>query len=101
MVQHVESPEFEETEIERSETGVRVVKSLLFLVIYQVVETVLTALVVFSLIFALVTKSPPSPRVRRFANRVLAYGYRMGRYLTYNDERAPFPFDEFPEEIEP
>ncbi len=101
MVQHVESSEFEDGVIERPETTLRLVKSLLFILIYQVVETVLITLVAFSLIVAFVTKAPPSERVRRFANRVLAYGYRMGRYVTYNEERAPFPFDDFPEEIEP
>jgi hypothetical protein len=101
MVQHVESEEFEEDGISRGETGLRAVKTLLFLLIYQLVEAVLTALIAFSLIVAFIAKAPPSARVRRFSNRVLAYGYRMGRYATYNEERAPFPFDDFPEEIEP
>lgn len=101
MVQHVESEEFEEDGIPRGETALRGVKTLLLLLIYQLVEAVLSLLILFSLIVAFVTKAPPSARVRHFSNRVLAYGYRMGRYATYNEEQAPFPFDDFPEEIEP
>ena len=45
----------------------------------------------------LATRLPPSPRVRDFANRVVGYYYRIGRYMTFNDARPPFPFADFPE----
>ena len=99
MVQHVESEEFEDG-IPRGETALRAAKTLLFWLIYQVVETVLTVVVVFSLLVAFITRTPPSARVRRFSQSVLAYGYQMGRYVTYQDERAPFPFDDFREDID-
>lgn len=51
--------------------------------------------------FALVTTRPPSERVRRFANRVLSYLYHIVRYLTYNEPELPFPFSDFPPELEP
>jgi len=37
--------------------------------------------------------------VRRFANRVLSYFRRTGRYLSHNDSGPPFPFRDFPEEV--
>jgi hypothetical protein len=49
----------------------------------------------------LVTTRPPSERVRRFANRVLSYLYHIVRYLTYNEPELPFPFSDFPPQLEP
>ena len=93
--------EEEEREIERSETGIRILLSLLFLIIARVVETVLFVVILFELLYALITKEPPGERVRQFANRTLGYFYRIGRFLTYNEHKAPFPFSELPDELEP
>lgn len=87
--------------IPRSDTLIRGVLTLLFLLIGSVVELVLRVLIGFSLIFALVTGDPPSASVRGLANRVTAYLYRIYRYLTYNDARAPFPFSELEPALEP
>ncbi len=91
----------EEVEIERGDTLVRIVLTLLFALVAGVVEIVLRVLVAFSLIYALVLRKPPSQRVRGLANRIVAYNYRIYRYLTYNEPVAPFPFTDFPTEIEP
>ena len=88
-------------EIERAETGIRFVYFLIFLIIGRVVETVLVTVILFELLFTLVTRQAPGDSVRGFANRAVAYFYRIGRYLTYNDPDPPFPFAEFPPEVEP
>lgn len=93
--------ESEETPIERKETGIRVALSVLFWVILEVVKTALGILVLFQLIYTLITQKPPSDRVRNFANRALSYQYRLLRYLTYNEPGRPFPFSDFPPEVEP
>ncbi len=64
-------------------------------------ETVLAVVIVFGLLWTLITEQAPPPRVREFANRLVAYGYRMWRYMTYNEARVPFPFSEFPTAVEP
>jgi hypothetical protein len=87
-------------EIERGDTGVRLLYTLLFIVVARVVETVLLVVIIFELLFAWITRQPPGEAVRRFANRTISYFYRIGRYLTYNDAQPPFPFAEFPEEVE-
>ena len=96
-------PEIEDDEeqIERGETGIRILFSLLFWIVFQVVETVLAALVLFDLAFALITQREPSDRVKHFAERVIRYAVQVGRYLTYNRDTPPFPFDEFPQPPEP
>lgn len=87
--------------VPRRDTLLRVLLSLLFVVIAGIVETLLAVIVVFELAVALVTERPPSTRVRELANRIVSYYYRIGRYLTYNESRIPFPFDELPEPVEP
>jgi hypothetical protein len=87
-----------EREIDRKETGIRIVLSVLFMLILRLVEFVLGAIVIFQLIFALITKRPPGERVTRFANRIIAYFMQLLRYLTYQDDQRPFPFTDFPED---
>lgn len=88
-------------EIPRKETGYRIALTLLFAIISGVVRTVLALIVVFDLLFALITRRPPGPRVRTLANRITTYHYRVLRYLTYNESEVPFPFSDFPEPLEP
>ncbi len=87
-------------EIERRDTGIRILLTILFALIASVVETVLSVIVLFALIWTLVTRQAPSDRVRALANRIVAYYYRIARYLTYNESRVPFPFSDFPDSFE-
>ena len=73
---------------------------ILFVLIVGVVESVLGLIILFALLWALITKQPPAVGVRALANRIIAYYYRIGRYLTYNESLIPFPFSEFPEAFE-
>jgi hypothetical protein len=86
--------------IDRKDTGIRILLSAIFLLIAEVMKTILGLLTLFALGWTLVTKRPPSEQVRRFANRVVSYQYHLFRYLTYNEETRPFPFSDFPAELE-
>jgi hypothetical protein len=88
-------------EIERKDTALRPVYALLFVVIVRMVEAVVGAVVLFSLLFTLITKRPPHQSVKQFANRTISYLYHVLRYATYNETIAPFPLAEFPQEVEP
>ncbi len=88
-------------EIERGDTGIRILFTLLFCLVLNLVEAVLAVIILFELGYALLTRSEPSERVRGFANRVISYRYRIGRYLTFNAASPPFPFSEFPDDLEP
>ncbi len=79
----------------------RILLTILFLLVAGVIETVLLVIILFELGAALFTQSPPSSRVRDFANRIVSYYYKLGRYMTYNDSRIPFPFADFPNAVEP
>ena len=91
----------EVAEIPRSDTGIRILLTILFAVVASVLRTVVIAIVIFELLWALVTQHAPSMRVREFANRVIAYYYRVARFLTYNEATVPFPFSPFPPGLEP
>jgi hypothetical protein len=88
-------------EIPRLETAHRIGLTVLFAIVSSVLRTVLGAIVIFELLFALITRREPSWRVRELANQIIAYHYRLLRYLTYNESRVPFPFSDFPEPLEP
>lgn len=89
------------TEIERGDTAIRLGLTLLFVLVNGVLNSILGVTVIFELLWALVAKLPPSPQIRSFANRLIAYQYRIKRYMTYNESVVPFPFGEFPDELEP
>jgi len=88
-------------EIPRQETLYRIAYTVLFAIVAGVLRTVLALIVVFELLFALITRLPPGVRVRALANRITTYQYRVLRYLTYNESQVPFPFGDFPEPLEP
>jgi len=75
--------------------------TILFAIVRGVVETVIGLIVIVELLWTLITKQPPSQHLREFANRIVGFEYRIGRYLTYNEGSVPFPFSDFPQEIEP
>jgi hypothetical protein len=88
--------------IDRKETAIRILLTVLFVVIVErIIEAVLALVILFELVYTLITKRAPGARVRRFANRTLSYGYRIMRFLTYNEPEPPFPFADFPSEVEP
>lgn len=91
-----------EPEIDRRDTGIRIALTLLFAIIHGVVvDTVLGVIIVFNLLWCLITRQPPSARLRELANRIVTFDYRIQRYLTYNEATLPFPFSDFPEPLEP
>jgi Domain of unknown function (DUF4389) len=91
----------ETTPIDRKETAIRILLTLLFVVIVErIIEAILVMVILFEVVYALMTRRPPGERVRRFANRTLGYLYRITRFLTYNEPEPPFPFADFPSEVE-
>jgi hypothetical protein len=94
-------PESEPVRVRRGSTGVRILLTLLFAVIWGALEALLGVAVVFSIAWALIAQQAPPERLRDLANSLVAYSYRIWRYLTYADSRVPFPFSDFPEPLEP
>ncbi len=87
--------------IERFDVGIRIVYSLIFSMIVSMLQSITALIVLFQLVYSLITQTMPSERVQYFANRLVTYAYQILRYLTHNDSLIPFPFSDFPEPLEP
>jgi len=83
----------------RQQVAIRLLYTLLYVAIFEVVKTIILLITLFEYFFLLVTLRHNEP-ARSFANQVAAYGYRVMRYLTLNDNQRPFPFSDFPAAIE-
>jgi len=85
--------------ISRKQVAIRLLYTLLYAAIFELVKTIIFLITLFEYFFLLLTLQHNEP-ARNFANKVATYGYRVMRYLTLNENQRPFPFGEFPGEIE-
>ena len=95
-----QTPEPLASPVSRTQILIRLFYTVLFLIVFGIVHFLINLATAFQYILLLITLSPSEP-VRRFANQLAAYGYRVMRYLTLNDNVRPFPFSDFPQEMEP
>jgi hypothetical protein len=84
----------------RKEIGIRLLYTLLYFVILEVLKGIIQVTVLFQFVYLLITQKYSNP-VRHFTNRVTRYAYRVMRYMTLNENKRPFPFSDFPADIEP
>jgi D-alanyl-lipoteichoic acid acyltransferase DltB (MBOAT superfamily) len=85
--------------VTRKQVAIRLLYTLLYAAIFEVVKIIILLITLFEYLILLITLRHNEP-ARAFANKVATYGYRVMRYLTLNDNRRPFPFADFPVEIE-
>lgn len=86
--------------VPRSITAERILNSILYVFILHLVVSVLALVVLFQLVYSLITMGPPIARLTRFADRITRYGFEIFQYMTYNSEHSPFPFRDLPAEHE-
>jgi hypothetical protein len=86
--------------LSRQQIAIRLLYTILFLPIYGICNALVVVTTVFQFALLFITLKHSEP-VRTFANRVISYAYRVWRYFSLNSSRRPFPFAEFPEDIEP
>ena len=91
--------ELPQSGIPRAKVGIRLIYTLLFLVILSLMHFLIQMITLIQFIVLLITKSYSEP-LRSFSNKAAAYVYRLVRYTTLNENNRPFPFAEFPREIE-
>jgi len=83
----------------RKQIAIRLLYTLLYVAIFMVTKTIVLLITLFEYFMLLVTLHHNEP-ARAFANKVVTYTYRLMRYMTLNENSRPFPFSEFPAEIE-
>ena len=86
--------------MQRKNIAIRLLYTILFIVVLELLKVVVQLIVLFQFVYLLITRSSNEP-VRNFGNKVVAFAYRVMRYVTLNENTKPFPFAPFPEEIEP
>ena len=91
--------EIEEQKVSRGKVGVRLLYTLLYLIVFEVLKLVIQITVLFQFVYLLITQKYSEP-LRNFSNKVSTYAYQVIRYTTLNDNHRPFPFSEFPSEME-
>jgi len=78
-----------------SNVWIRLLYMLLFWIIYCVAEVVLGAIVVFQFLFVLFTGNR-NDKLLTFGGQLSTFIYQLLRFLTFNSETRPYPFDEWP-----
>lgn len=70
----------------------RLLFMLILLVLYGVSRVVMTAVVILQFFWVLFTAEPNEPLLK-LGQSLATYIYQIIRYLTFNSEERPFPFD--------
>lgn len=83
----------------RKQIGIRLLYTLLCLIVFEILKLIIQVTVLFQFVYLLITKNYSQP-LKSFSNRLATYAYKVIRYVTLNDNQRPFPFSEFPAEME-
>jgi hypothetical protein len=82
-------------QVNDSSRWVRLLYMIVFAVLYKAAEFVMWVVVLFQIVVTLVTGSP-NERALTFGKQLSVYVYGLWSYLTYNTEKKPFPFSDWP-----
>ena len=80
--------------LKSSNTWLRIVFMLIFVVLIGFVRILLWAVVLFQTVMTLLTGSS-NPHALKFGGALAAYLYRILLFLTFNSEEKPFPFNDW------
>ena len=86
--------------LSRKKIAIRFLYTLFFVIVLEIVKMIIQLCVLFQYVYLFITRDYNQP-VRNFSNKVNVYAYRLMRYVTLNENLRPFPFGEFPQEIDP
>ncbi len=75
-------------------TWMRLLYMLIFIIIFNIGELLVGALVIFQVLVKLFTVET-TQRLRDFGQQLSQYLYRILQFLTFNSEDKPFPFDDW------
>ncbi|MCX4188793.1 DUF4389 domain-containing protein [Methylophaga sp. OBS3] len=93
MALHPDAP----TNSERTQL-IRLLYMLLFGLIMYMALMVLVVVVIVQFVFALFADEP-NTGIRNFSRDLAQYIHQITLFLTYNDERRPFPFNPLYDEV--
>ena len=83
----------------RKNIAIRLLYTILFLIIFEILKLIIQISVLFQYVYLLISKTYSDP-VRNFTNKVSVYAYKVLRYVALNENKKPYPFQDFPQEME-
>jgi hypothetical protein len=83
----------------RKKIAVRLLYTVFFFIIFEILKIIIQVSVLFQYVYLLISKTYSEP-VRNFTNKVSIYAYKVLRYVALNENEKPYPFNDFPQEIE-
>lgn len=86
--------------LSRKQIAFRLLYTVFFVVLLEILKLVIQLTVVFQYVFLFITTDYNEP-VRKFSNKIAVYAYRLMRYVTLAENERPFPFSDFPPEMDP
>ncbi len=78
-----------------SSVWVRLLYMILFAIVFRISEMVMLLVAVVNLVYKLV-QNEPHETLLRFGGSLAVYLQQIAKFLTYNTEYRPFPFNEWP-----
>jgi len=73
----------------------RLLFMVIFAIIFCIIRVILAAVIVVQFLWVLFTSDKNTPLLS-FGSQLATYIYQIYRYLSFNTEKRPFPFDDFP-----
>jgi Domain of unknown function (DUF4389) len=83
----------------RKKIIIRLLYTVFFFIVFEILKLIIQVSVLFQYVYLLISKTYNNP-VRNFTNKVSIYAYKVLRYVTLNENEKPYPFHDFPEELE-
>ena len=82
--------------VKSKSTWMRLVFMLIFVALWTISRIVVGAVVVLQFLWVLFA-GEPNPRLGRLGQDLATYTYQIVMYLTFNTQRRPFPYDDWPD----
>ena len=83
----------------RTRIAVRFLYTILCLILFEILKFFIQASTIFQFVYLFITQKTCEP-LRTFSNKAASYGYQLMRYMTLNSSFRPFPFADFPAEVD-
>jgi len=82
--------------IKSEKQWLRALFMLLFCLIYEIAKILIFFTAVLQFLFAIIG-GKANDQLQRFGSSMAQYAHQIVRYLTYVDDKRPFPFSDWPE----
>lgn len=83
----------------RKKIAIRLLYTIFFFIVFEILKIIIQVSVLFQYVYLFISKTYSDP-VKSFTNKVTVYAYKVLRYVTLNENEKPYPFQDFPKEME-